>query len=97
MLDQFSGPPVQVLADHQIALPACVATIGAFDGVHRGHQALIGAAVAEARAEGLPAVVWTFDPPPKVLFGRARQLCSLTEKLLWLPPVMQEVFDPFGM
>ncbi len=42
----------------------CVLTIGVFDGVHRGHQALIGRAVATARSQGLPAVVMTFDPHP---------------------------------
>ncbi len=39
-------------------------TIGVFDGVHRGHQQIIGAAVARARAMGVPAVVLTFDPHP---------------------------------
>lgn len=42
----------------------CVLTIGMFDGVHRGHQQIIGAAVARARAAGLPSVVLTFDPHP---------------------------------
>ncbi|HEU0132158.1 MAG TPA: bifunctional riboflavin kinase/FAD synthetase [Mycobacteriales bacterium] len=41
-----------------------VVTIGVFDGVHRGHQAIIGEAVARARAAGVPAVVLTFDPHP---------------------------------
>ena len=42
----------------------CVVTIGVFDGVHRGHQALIGRALARAREVGLPLVVVTFDPHP---------------------------------
>ena len=42
----------------------CVVTIGVFDGVHRGHQVIIGAAVSRARALGLPSVVLTFDPHP---------------------------------
>ncbi|GII23299.1 bifunctional riboflavin kinase/FMN adenylyltransferase [Planosporangium mesophilum] len=41
-----------------------VATIGMFDGVHRGHQALIGQAVERARHLGLRSVVVTFDPHP---------------------------------
>jgi riboflavin kinase/FMN adenylyltransferase len=41
-----------------------VVTVGVFDGVHRGHQQLIGTAVAAARARGLPAVLVTFDPHP---------------------------------
>ncbi|HVF03887.1 MAG TPA: bifunctional riboflavin kinase/FAD synthetase [Frankiaceae bacterium] len=42
----------------------CVVTIGVFDGVHRGHQAIIGEAVARGRAAGVPSVVLTFDPHP---------------------------------
>ncbi|GAA2001279.1 bifunctional riboflavin kinase/FAD synthetase [Nakamurella flavida] len=42
----------------------CVLTVGMFDGVHRGHQALIADAVASARELGLPTVVMTFDPHP---------------------------------
>jgi len=38
--------------------------VGNFDGVHRGHQALVAAAVARARASGAVAVVLTFDPHP---------------------------------
>jgi len=81
MFLEFSGWPTRVMRDDQLALPASIVTIGAFDGVHLGHQSLISRAVAEARAARLPAVVWTFDPPPKVFFGRARQLAPLSEKL----------------
>jgi len=42
----------------------CVVTIGVFDGVHRGHQLIIGRAVERAREAGQPAVVLTFDPHP---------------------------------
>ena len=41
-----------------------VVTIGVFDGVHRGHRALLAQARAEADALGLPLVVVTFDPHP---------------------------------
>jgi riboflavin kinase/FMN adenylyltransferase len=41
-----------------------VVTIGVFDGVHRGHQELIGRAVARAKERNLPAVLVTFDPHP---------------------------------
>src|SRR6478735_8135363 len=40
------------------------ASIGNFDGVHRGHQAMIATLVGRAREHGLPAVVLTFDPHP---------------------------------
>ncbi|UGY93900.1 bifunctional riboflavin kinase/FAD synthetase [Streptomyces gobiensis] len=41
-----------------------VVTIGSYDGVHRGHQLIIGKAVERARELGVPAVVVTFDPHP---------------------------------
>jgi len=41
-----------------------VVTIGMYDGVHRGHQHLIGSAVARARSLGRPALLLTFDPHP---------------------------------
>ena len=80
MLD-FSAPQTPVLPDHAARLAASVVTIGAFDGVHLGHQSLVRGAVAQARRLGLPSVVWTFDPPPKVHFGRATPLISTPEKL----------------
>lgn len=42
--------------------------LGNFDGVHKGHQAVIGAAVAAARKAGVPALVATFDPHPSRFF-----------------------------
>lgn len=42
----------------------CVATIGNFDGVHLGHQAIIAHARSLAQREGLPLVALTFDPSP---------------------------------
>lgn len=42
----------------------CVLTVGVFDGVHRGHQEIIGSAVRRGRAAGLPTLVMTFDPHP---------------------------------
>ncbi len=41
-----------------------VVTIGMYDGVHRGHQALIGTAVDRAREQGRPCLLLTFDPHP---------------------------------
>ncbi len=44
--------------------------IGNFDGVHRGHQALLAAATREAEAHGLAARVLTFRPHPAIVLGR---------------------------
>lgn len=45
-----------------------VVAIGNFDGIHRGHQAVLGTAIDEARAEGRPALVLTFEPHPRAFF-----------------------------
>lgn len=45
-----------------------VVALGNFDGFHRGHQAVVGCALAQARAEGRPTLVATFDPHPARLF-----------------------------
>jgi riboflavin kinase/FMN adenylyltransferase len=52
------------LADVPSDWGECVATIGVFDGVHLGHQRIIGRAVEIAARRGLPVVVITFDPHP---------------------------------
>ncbi|WP_028310230.1 bifunctional riboflavin kinase/FAD synthetase [Derxia gummosa] len=48
----------------------CVLTIGNFDGVHRGHRALLARVVAAAHAKGLPAAVMTFEPHPREYFAQ---------------------------
>ena len=55
-----------------------VVTVGVFDGVHRGHQLLIGRAVAVARERGLPAVLVTFDPHPAELVRPGSHPAQLT-------------------
>jgi len=52
--------------------PASSVAIGTFDGLHRGHQALIAAAIADARAKGRQAVVFTFDRHPAELVAPDR-------------------------
>lgn len=49
-------------------LRGSVMALGNFDGFHGGHQAVVGRAIARARAEGRPAIVATFDPHPMRLF-----------------------------
>jgi riboflavin kinase / FMN adenylyltransferase len=53
-------------------------TIGVFDGVHRGHQAIIRQMTAGAHANGAPAVLLTFSPHPAVVLGRATLKCLTT-------------------
>ena len=48
----------------------CALTIGNFDGVHRGHQALLGHVRAAASAMGLEAAVMTFEPHPREFFAQ---------------------------
>ena len=56
-----------------------VVTIGVFDGVHKGHQATIGHAVARARELGLQSVVVTFDPHPAEVVRPGSHPTVLTE------------------
>ena len=52
--------------------PPCALTIGSFDGVHRGHQAMLALLVNEARHRALASCVLTFEPLPRDFFaGRA--------------------------
>jgi riboflavin kinase/FMN adenylyltransferase len=48
----------------------CALVVGNFDGVHRGHRAVLHQVVTEARANGLMASVLTFDPHPAAVVGR---------------------------
>lgn len=64
-----------------------VVAIGSFDGVHRGHQALISCMRAEAQARGGESIVMTFEPHPRITLGRAeglKLLTSLDEKRRFL-------------
>ena len=67
-------------------------TIGNFDGVHRGHQAMLTRTVEAADDLGLPAAVLTFSPPPREFFARDAappRLSSLRGKI--------EQFRAFGV
>jgi riboflavin kinase/FMN adenylyltransferase len=49
---------------------ACALTIGNFDGVHRGHQAMLALLRSEAQHRGLPTCVLSFEPHPRDFFAR---------------------------
>jgi riboflavin kinase/FMN adenylyltransferase len=55
-----------------------VVTIGNFDGVHRGHLALLGTVVEAARRRGMPAVAVTFEPHPVAVLFPERAPAVLT-------------------
>lgn len=73
----FRGIPAR--ATHSTVL-----TIGNFDGVHRGHRALLARLTGLAQQAGLPAAVMTFEPNPREFFApqsAPARLASLREKL----------------
>jgi riboflavin kinase/FMN adenylyltransferase len=67
----------------------CALTIGNFDGVHRGHQAMLALLRSEARHRGLRSVVMTFEPHPRDWFATQagkpelapRRIATLRDKL----------------
>lgn len=69
-----------------------VVAIGNFDGVHRGHQALLAEAVAKGRELGVPAAVLVFEPHPREFFHPEEphfRLTPLERKL--------EIFEELGL
>ena len=65
------------------ALPPVALTIGNFDGIHRGHQAMLERLGSEARKRGLTSCVLTFEPHPREFFSpqaAPTRLASLREK-----------------
>jgi len=65
-------------------LPRSVAAIGNFDGVHRGHQEIIGRVRERGRALGAPAIAVTFDPHPLALLRpehAPKLITSIPERL----------------
>ena len=62
-----------------------VATIGIFDGIHLGHQALINELIKKSKEINLPSVFFTFEPTPNEYFSKKRhkqRLTSLRDKFL---------------
>lgn len=65
----------QPLPEH---LRGGVIAIGNFDGVHRGHQAVLQGALDIAAHRGIPALVLTFEPHPRTVFRPERAVFRLT-------------------
>jgi riboflavin kinase/FMN adenylyltransferase len=60
-------------------LTGAVVAMGNFEGVHRGHRAVIAAALSRARTLGRPAAALTFEPHPRAFFNPGEALFHLTD------------------
>ena len=78
---------IRSLDDVPDRLRGGVLSIGNFDGVHRGHAALLGRVRDRANQAGLPAVAITFDPHP----------IALPPATIDLMKSIKRVFDPHGI
>ena len=77
---------IKQVSEFQQLHGACVATVGKFDGVHRGHRAILGRLKEVAGELGLPAVVVLLEPHPEEFFAGddgecPARLSSVQEKL----------------
>jgi len=74
-------------------LTAFSLAVGFFDGVHRGHQAVIGAAMDKARELNINSAVMTFDPHPSIVLG------GRNEKVFYITPLRQklEIIEGIGV
>jgi riboflavin kinase/FMN adenylyltransferase len=73
-------------------MAGAVVTVGTFDGVHRGHQAVLAEIVRRARAGGAESVVVTFDPHPLAVVNP-----SAAPRLLTLPAERQRLLAAAGV
>lgn len=91
---------------HPDIAPGCALTIGNFDGVHRGHQAMLALLKNEAAHRGVPSCVMTFEPHPRDYFAAAlhkpdlapSRIATLRDKLTELARcgVDQAIVLPFN-
>jgi riboflavin kinase/FMN adenylyltransferase len=72
---------VQIHRSGSLQLSGAVIAIGAFDGVHKGHQKVIQQTVAKSKLLGVPSVIYTFDPPPRAFFQGAKVLSNQINKM----------------
>jgi len=73
-------------------MAGAVVTVGTFDGVHRGHQAVLAEIAGRARARGGESVVVTFDPHPLAVVNP-----GAAPPLLTLPPEKQRLLEAAGV
>jgi riboflavin kinase/FMN adenylyltransferase len=79
----MAAPNFQVVRDFAPgeALRGATVVIGNFDGVHRGHKAVIAAALARGHALGKPSAALTFEPHPRAFFNPDEPLFRLTPEV----------------
>jgi riboflavin kinase/FMN adenylyltransferase len=75
------------------ALHGAVLAMGNFDGMHRGHQAVIAAAQDRAKRLGKPSAVLTFEPHPRAFFKPDEPLFRLTDEAAKLRLLASTVLD----
>ena len=88
--------PFHILRDPDSLPPELahpVVAIGNFDGVHRGHRAVIGTAIDQARSLGRPAVALTFEPHPRAFFRPSEPLFRLTPEPMKLKRLSETGLD----
>lgn len=82
-LEQLLAPPSASTATQSIALTPCALTIGNFDGVHLGHQAMLDQMQTLAKERALSSAVMIFEPQPREFFtpqSAPARLTNLAEK-----------------
>jgi riboflavin kinase/FMN adenylyltransferase len=88
-------PPFTLCRDDEpipTALHGAVVAIGNFDGVHRGHQKLIGTVREMATGSSRPGAVLTFEPHPRLFFSPGATVFRLTPE-----PVKLALLQAFGL
>lgn len=87
MTDRYNRRMIKLSRDVAgpcLALGGSVVAVGAFDGLHRGHQALLSEVRQRAQALGCTPIVVSFEPLPRAYFSKepVPRLSSVREKLL---------------
>ena len=80
------------IEDFRLSVSGSVVTLGNFDGIHLGHQALIRSSVEEGRRSGGPSVVLTFEPHPLKILAPSR-----APKLILAHKDKMRLFQSFGV
>jgi riboflavin kinase/FMN adenylyltransferase len=78
--------------DPKLKLTSSVVTMGNFDGIHLGHQALLRSAVEDAKRQAMPSVVLTFEPHPLKFLAPER-----APRLLLAPEDKMQLLEGFGI